>query len=746
MNSTTFLELLKKSKLVSEDQLDGVYAFLETLEDSSDQETGEIIGQHLMQLGILTSWQLRQLLKRKSKGFFVRQYKILGLLGVGGMSSVYLAEHTLMQRRVAIKILPKERLRKTGYLDFFIREAQVIATLDHPNIIRAYDIDREDDIHYIVMEFFEGINLQKKVDTEGPLTVPVIVDYVRQAAEALFFAHKIGIIHRDVKPSNLLVNKNNLVKLLDLGLAMIDQQQYSGHLSTSHKETSILGTADYLAPEQAINSQTVDARADIYALGGVLYFCLTGHAPFPTGSVTERLLAHQQKTPQSILVDRPNTPEDLVAICQKMMQKNPDDRQQTTAEVALDLQNWLVRHGQAVNRESWTVHPDSATTVLPTRSPAPKPRPSSKNLPQSGALKPGDSLFAKKTSPSLVSAPEEKAVVEEVILSSSPNIDAGEKTALSIEQAPVMIGESKQESSPAVPGQPAPAAAEPDIYSLADETSPPASAPSPAPVPASQHPRQQEVPGPSQKKQTTDSSLLERKSEPAKSDVIKGGLAGSHLAQLTQQNKVPPSQTPGSPSQQFIDDDTFDRLLENFVPSPVRRKSHDEEENDVILLALGEVKQEHQSPTKAEPQVPEKQHTEKPAVEKPLVQKPLVQKPLSQEPEDEEQYADDRIIGVQPSDIPSAEKSSRVKTGTGKDESFPTFSRELRKKSDRQALADSFSELLSQAEQLEETDRPHAEARAPLVRKWYERVPNWAWIGIGFCVAALVMDLLLFWR
>ncbi len=743
MNSTTFLELLKKSKLVSEDQLDEVYAFLETLEDSSDQETGEIIGQHLMQLGILTSWQLRQLLKRKSKGFFVRQYKILGLLGVGGMSSVYLAEHTLMQRRVAIKILPKERLKKTGYLDFFIREAQVIATLDHPNIIRAYDIDREDDIHYIVMEFFEGINLQKKVDTEGPLTVPVIVDYVRQAAEALFFAHKIGIIHRDVKPSNLLVNKSNLVKLLDLGLAMIDQQQYSGHLSTSHKETSILGTADYLAPEQAINSQTVDARADIYALGGVLYFCLTGHAPFPTGSVTERLLAHQQKTPQSILVDRPNTPEDLVAICQKMMQKNPDNRQQTTAEVALDLQNWLVRHGQAGNRESWTVHPDSATTVLPTRTPVPKPRPSSKNLPRSGVLKPGDSLFAKKTSPSLVSAPEEKVVVEEVILSSNPNIDAGEKTAPSIGQAPVIIGESKQGSSPMVSEQPAPAVAEPDIYSLAGETSPPSTSPvsAPSPAPASKQPGTQEVAGSPQKKRTTESSLLERKTESAKSDILKDDLAASHLTHLTQQSKATPPQPPGSPSQQYIDDDTFDRLLENFVPSPVRRKSQDEEENDVILLALGEVEQEYQSPQKAEPQVPEKQHTEKPAFER-----PLVQKPLSQESEDEVHYADDLIIGVLPSGVPSAEKSSRVKTGTEKDESFPTFSRELRKKSDRQALAESFSELLSQAEQLEETGRPVAEARAPLVRKWYERVPNWAWIGIGFCIAALVMDLILFWR
>ncbi|MGL6226696.1 MAG: serine/threonine protein kinase [Thermoguttaceae bacterium] len=364
MNVETFLDLLGQSGLVSEEQLDTAYHLLEENANSPEFQHADWIGQELQNRGMITAWQCRQLLKGKYKGFFIRKYRLLGLLGIGGMGSVYLAEHTVMQRRVAIKVLPRDRQKKGNYLDHFIREAQVIATLDHPNIIRAYDIDIEGDVHYIVMEFFEGIDLQRKVLKDGPLTVPMIVDYVRQAAEALHYAHQVGIIHRDIKPANLLVNARNQVKLLDLGLALIDPSQYSGHLSTDHRESSILGTADYLAPEQAINSQKVDFRADIYALGGVLYFCLTGHPPFPTGSVSERLLAHQLKNPTSILIDRPNTSDDLVQICEKMMSKDPNVRQQSAAEVALDLQNWLIEHGHTGNRDTWTVRENAGELTL----------------------------------------------------------------------------------------------------------------------------------------------------------------------------------------------------------------------------------------------------------------------------------------------------------------------------------------------------------------------------------------------
>jgi serine/threonine protein kinase len=270
-----------------------------------------------------------------------------------------------MKRRVAVKVLPRKRLEKSVYLERFIREAQAIASLDHPNIIRAYDIDEADDIHYIVMEYFPGRNLQELVEKEGRIPFPRIVNVLRQIADALGCAHKTGIIHRDVKPGNILVNELGEAKILDLGLALIDEKMFEGRI-THIQENTILGTADYLAPEQALDSHKVDARADIYSLGGVLYFCLTGHAPFPDGSVSTRLLAHQQKELPDILLERPDTPPDLAAVCKKMMSKKPEDRQQSATEVAGDFENWLIRYGYAEASEfSLPLVPDAADKTSP---------------------------------------------------------------------------------------------------------------------------------------------------------------------------------------------------------------------------------------------------------------------------------------------------------------------------------------------------------------------------------------------
>ncbi|MDR1964579.1 MAG: serine/threonine protein kinase [Planctomycetaceae bacterium] len=341
-----FLDLLRRSGLVDSVKLDEALASIESEAAESQLDDVQYIASSLVKRYLLTVWQAKQLLKKRYKGFFLRQYKILGHLGSGGMSSVYLAEHTLMQRRVAVKVLPRKRLEKSIYLERFVREAQAIASLDHPNIIRAYDIDHEGDVHYIVMEYFPGENLQKIVEKEGKMELVRIVNILRQTADALAHSHEVGVIHRDVKPGNILVNTQGDVKILDLGLALLDERLYEGRI-THIQEDTILGTADYLAPEQALDSHRVDARADIYSLGGVLYFCLTGHPPFPDGSVSKRLLAHQQKEPPSILLDRRDTPEDLVHLCQKMMSKQPENRQQSAMEVAHDLENWLIKHGYA---------------------------------------------------------------------------------------------------------------------------------------------------------------------------------------------------------------------------------------------------------------------------------------------------------------------------------------------------------------------------------------------------------------
>ena len=361
LNVSTFLDYLQRSRLIDEARFDNSFAKMQAELGPEKSEQLEAVTRWWVSQKFLTDWQVKQLLRKRYKGFFLRQYKILSHIGAGGMSTVYLAEHNVMQRRVAIKVLPKKKLEKSIYLDRFIREAQTIASLDHPNIVRAYDIDQEDDVHYIVMEYFEGRNLQEVVAQDGVMSFETAADYVRQAALALEYAHQAGVVHRDVKPGNVLVNSDGLVKVLDLGLALLDERNFDGQL-TSIQEDKILGTADYLAPEQGIDSHTVDGRADIYGLGGVLYFCLTGHPPFPTGTIPQRLLAHQHEEPQSIFVDRPEAPDSLVRLWQKMMAKKKEQRQQSALEVVADMQNWLIDNGFAVESDFPPLETLRATT------------------------------------------------------------------------------------------------------------------------------------------------------------------------------------------------------------------------------------------------------------------------------------------------------------------------------------------------------------------------------------------------
>lgn len=297
------------------------------------------------QAKLITSWQREQLLKGRYKGFFLKEYKLLGLIGVGGMARVYLAEHVLIGRRVAIKVLPRVRLEQASCLERFQREAQSIATLDHPNIVRAYDIDADDETHYIVMEYIDGRDLFVRVTEDGPLDEAAAVDCIRQAAEGLGHAHQIGLIHRDVKPSNLLINAEGTVKLLDLGLARFEDDQRAA-ITLLHDD-GILGTADFLAPEQAIDSHNVDARADIYGLGCSLFFALTGEPPYPDGTLAKRILQHQKAAPPSPRERMPSVSEEIDLICRHLMAKRPDDRLQTAFEVADALAGWMILHGQA---------------------------------------------------------------------------------------------------------------------------------------------------------------------------------------------------------------------------------------------------------------------------------------------------------------------------------------------------------------------------------------------------------------
>jgi len=343
LSASAFIELVKKSSLVDGDRLSQAVAGFRGKNEGEAAENGDKLADYLVASGLLTRWQCDKLCTGKYKGFFLGKYKLLEHIGTGGMSSVYLAEHTLMRQRRAIKVLPKSRVNDSSYLARFRLEAQATARLDHRNIVRAYDIDEENGQHYIVMEYVQGRDLQTMVKDQGPLALDDACRYIIQTSEGLQHAHDIKLIHRDIKPANLLVDERGVVKLLDLGLALFSNSDVAS-LTIAHNE-NVLGTADYLSPEQARNSHLVDHRADIYSMGCTLYFMLTGHPPFPDGTLAQRITKHQEQMPEDIRKDRSDCPRDLADICSKMMQKKANHRYQTAREVAEVLSGWLVKHG-----------------------------------------------------------------------------------------------------------------------------------------------------------------------------------------------------------------------------------------------------------------------------------------------------------------------------------------------------------------------------------------------------------------
>jgi serine/threonine-protein kinase len=331
-----FLDLVRRSNLLAPDQLNRALAVPEAAKIPA--EDSEALARLLIAQGLLTEWQAEKLLTRKYRGFFLGRYKLLDQIGAGGMSRVYLAEHMMLKQRRAVKVLPRERVADSSYLARFHLEARATAALDDPNIVRAYDVDHVGDIHFLIMEYVPGKDLQVLVKEDGPLDYDAAANYFSQAARGLAHAHEVGLIHRDVKPGNLLIDHRGVVKLLDLGLALFSEHE--GSLTLAHNE-NVLGTADFLAPEQAINSHEVDARADIYGLGCTMYYTLTGSAPFPEGSLAQRIARHQTEMPPPISTYRPDCPPELEAICFRMMQKAPEDRYQTAREVEAALADWI---------------------------------------------------------------------------------------------------------------------------------------------------------------------------------------------------------------------------------------------------------------------------------------------------------------------------------------------------------------------------------------------------------------------
>ena len=331
------IELVRKSGVVEGKRLDGYIDHLNSTAAMPD-EPAKLAGT-MIRDGMVTHFQAEQFLLGKWRRFTIGKYKVLEKLGSGGMGSVYLCEHKLMRRRVAVKILPTAKAEDPAALERFYREARAVAALDHPNIVRAYDIDQDDKLHFLVMEHVDGANLQEILKKTGPLDPVRAAHYIRQAALGLQHAHEAaGLVHRDIKPGNILVDRNGIVKVLDMGLARFFHEEEDS--ITRKYDESVLGTADYLAPEQAINSHEVDIRADIYSLGATLYFCLTGKTPFNEGSIAQKLIWHQTRQPKSVKLVRAEVPDGIVAVVEKAMAKDPNQRFLTPEAMAEALSPW----------------------------------------------------------------------------------------------------------------------------------------------------------------------------------------------------------------------------------------------------------------------------------------------------------------------------------------------------------------------------------------------------------------------
>jgi eukaryotic-like serine/threonine-protein kinase len=329
------LDLVRKSGLVDTQRLDEYLAGLRAAGPSTPQPP--TLAGLLVRDGLLTNFQAEQFLVGKWRRFNVGKYRVLERLGSGRVGSVYLCEHIPSRRRVAVKVLPVTRADDPSSLERFYREARALAALDHPNIVRAYDIDQDEKLHFLVMEYVDGSSLQHITEHCGPMAVLRAAHYIRQAALGLQHAHETArIVHRDIKPADILVDRGGSVRIVDMGLALFAGEEHEAEARaawTAHGEV-VLGTPDYVAPEQASNPHGVDIRADIYSLGATFYFCLTGRTPFGECTVAQQLLWHQTRRPEPVRRLRPEVPEGLAVLIERTMARTPADRPQTPQEVA----------------------------------------------------------------------------------------------------------------------------------------------------------------------------------------------------------------------------------------------------------------------------------------------------------------------------------------------------------------------------------------------------------------------------
>ncbi|MFO0803325.1 MAG: serine/threonine-protein kinase [Gemmataceae bacterium] len=398
---TEYVSLLSKSKLLPQEEVDSI---VKRWQDESGGGTVEAFSKYLVSKRVLTPWQSAMLQRGRADGFFLERYKILDQIGKGQMGGVYKAVHSLGQM-VALKILPASRAKDPRVLGRFQREARLLTQLDHPNVVRAFQVGDSGGRHFIVMEFLEGETLDEVLQRRKKLPVPEAVRLIRQALDGLQHLEDKRMVHRDLKPANLMIvpaggkgaadtTLDATVKIVDIGLGreLFDESAPEGLIDTQLTvEGAVVGTPDYMAPEQAKDARSADIRADMYSLGCVLYHAITGRTPFPDTNIMTQMLRHATEMPQP-LEKYADVPPGLQETLEKLIAKRPEDRFQTPAQASEAFKRFQTpgAGGEAVKADmapafkQWLEtesHVPSPEPVKPKTAPAPALPPPPKPAP-----------------------------------------------------------------------------------------------------------------------------------------------------------------------------------------------------------------------------------------------------------------------------------------------------------------------------------------------------------------------------
>jgi serine/threonine-protein kinase len=390
-NVDTLLQVLRRVELLTPEQVEQVAEQLAPL-----YEDPRALGQYLVEIDWLTGFQVHLLFEGLWDELRIGPYYIMDRLGEGGVSEVFKAWDALRGRIVALKVLRQHLASQSDAVRQFQQELQAVTRLNHPNVIKTFDADQLGNLHYFAMEFVEGTDLDQYVQRHGKLEIEEACDYVRQVAQGLQHSHQLGLVHRDIKPANLfLINPpsplNSLaaaglaprrgpdpvVKILDWGLARLQSKPEApvdpAGVDLGGEQGQLIGTADYIAPEQSEDASLVDIRADIYSLGCTFYFLLTGQPVFPGNSLMQKILQHQRTPPPSVRELRPEVPEEIDNLIRKMLEKQPKDRIQIPLLVAVPLRRYspgasgsiLGARTITASANGSTLKPGSTTTTRP---------------------------------------------------------------------------------------------------------------------------------------------------------------------------------------------------------------------------------------------------------------------------------------------------------------------------------------------------------------------------------------------